>query len=886
MNNKKIVKLIVEYKESGKTGRVTYENIYGIFSLELPEFDPATKIKMICDNGTDVSIDFRDFCMIKSGKANFLSKSMYKDIEMLLDGENYNFIISEVSVSDKKTPSISYVDATENILLGFPVLTAEIINGRDNGIWSDSGERLFVVTVKNMPFENDVDSVLEFTHFDEHEMYDPKPAAVIKKDGENVFLCSIDTKDFDIYMEPEKLKVSIKGNFVISGISDKSGTKISYEIPLSFVMNNSKYFDPKNKYICIDKNSKVSIDFGTSSTCAAIKTNIVSMIEMSPDIDGSSAYSVYENPTNLMMYRWKEFKEKWNAVTVQPLMRKVGEDYPQYSPASFDFGHPVKDIQIDNQRKLDSIIKQLKMIPKMIKDGKEIKVRDYANTDEFELTSDKTNSENVFNPIEFYGYLLGKAINHPNGTKNCFYTKYLLSYPVKFSEEIRKQIEDALTRGIKRSLPASVCELKDDKGKDLLQVKMKYSEPIACIGAACDEELVLTDGNPCLFGVFDFGGGTSDYSFGMYRQADIDTEGYEEAIELFGVDGDESFGGELIMSKISYWILTSPDMGNKFTIIEKSVPFEKPEDELIEDGFGNLIQNTIGAIANIRKLNELVARPFFEGKKLSATYESGSIFNEDPQTGRVGYCGITSIEIDMFVLGSDNETEPVTLNINFDTLNQKLEELFKKKCRAFAVSMDKAFNLTESKEKMEKAGVEYKKSAVKIIMSGNSSRHPLIKRCLSDEFKENDICLLGENRVDNGKNRYRVTPKTAVAIGALRLEQMLVNEPATISIIYVAIEVKSKREIILSGDLKDHIWKRVGVVTDGSVTIYKSSIPDVNSKLLWEGIALEFEEFDTRMVCYIRQCGRDEIEYTAVPVGVDPNNMDIEELEILKEKLN
>ena len=40
------------------------------------------------------------------------------------------------------------------------------------------------------------------------------------------------------------------------------------------------------------------------------------------------------------------------------------------------------------------------------------------------------------------------------------------------------------------------------------------------------------------------------------------------------------------------------------------------------------------------------------------------------------------------------------------------------------------------------------------------------------------------------------------------------------------------------------------------------------------------------MVCYIRQCGRDEIEYTAVPVGVDPNNMDIEELEILKEKLN
>ena len=136
------------------------------------------------------------------------------------------------------------------------------------------------------------------------------------------------------------------------------------------MINNSDLCDSSNKYLCVDKNSKVSIDFGTSSTCAAIKTNIISMIEMSIDAEGSSVYSVYENPTNLMMYRWKEFSEKWNNIDTQPLLRRFNTDYQDYSMAAFDFGHPVKSINIEDQRCLDSIINQLKMIPKMIADGK------------------------------------------------------------------------------------------------------------------------------------------------------------------------------------------------------------------------------------------------------------------------------------------------------------------------------------------------------------------------------------------------------------------------------------------------------------------------------------------------------------------------------------
>lgn len=880
METEKIIKVTVEYKVQGKQYKNIYENESGLTRLNMPSFPQKNAVvRFLATNGREFTIGFDNLCKLKLGDAAQLTDEEKKTAEILLDGLNYNFIIDEINVSEERTPYIHYEDATEHILLGLPALASEIIDGTDKGLWSSSGERLLAVNVKNFPFYNQkCNSSLIFTDYDGKNTYDPKPSATIKCSGENVFLCSIDTHSFQAYMSNSK--VTMKGCFSIANEPKPGEAKITYEFPVSLVINNSDLCDSSNKYLCVDKNSKVSIDFGTSSTCAAIKTNIISMIEMSIDAEGSSVYSVYENPTNLMMYRWKEFSEKWNNIDTQPLLRRFNTDYQDYSMAAFDFGHPVKSINIEDQRCLDSIINQLKMIPKMIADGKTLKIRDYENSDELELTSE-SGSETTFNPIEFYGYLLGKAINHPNGTSNCYYTKYLLSYPVKFSESIRETIEKSITEGIKRSLPAPVRNLTDEKGKKIFQVKMKYSEPIACIGAACGDELVIKDGKPCLFGVFDFGGGTADYSFGMYRSADLDTEGYDEALELFGVDGDDSFGGELIINKISYWILTDP--GNKSVILENGIPFDKPKDEFIEDGYGNLILSTIGAVANIRKINELISRPYFEGKQPKVIFESVDTYKTE--NGRTVYSGTTMAEVeDMFSVNSENEKVTVNIKIEFEELNKKLKELFKAKCSAFSQSMDNAFTLPESEKKMSQAGVSYNKEDVQILMSGNSSRHPLIKECLGELFNKDNICLIGEERADSG-NRYKVTPKTAVAIGALKLEQMLVNEPESISTIYVAAEIKQKFVVLLKGDFNDSSWHRAGVINDGTFTVYCSTTPDVDNQLLWKDISLEFDDYDERMVCYIRQCRRDQIEYLAAPIGSNPNENNNEEYEIIKKNL-
>ncbi len=887
MEERIITNITVDYRQNGKRCKAVFENPNGITELNMPSFDPKSNVTLSDSAGQSYVISFKSFASLKLGDASALSTEERETARALLDGSNYSFIIENIHVTDDVIPNISYADATEHLLLGFPYLSEEIINGTEKGLWSHCGERVLMVSLENVPFElEEKDCSLIFTDYfcsENSQLFDPKPTAKVKRCCNSVFLCSIDSSEFNAYLPYDSTKSTLKGWFTISSTSAADGTNTTYQLPISLRFNNSDFFDPKNKDLRINKNYTVSIDFGTSSTCAAISTLPTSMIEMSMDEFGKSAYSIYENPTYLMLYQWEHFSKIWNNNETQPVLRKHGtgadesleiyNGYESYSEELYDFGHAVKGLDITEQRCLDAIIQHLKMIPKMIEDGKTLVVRDYDNSDEVVLKCGiKGNS--TFDPIEFFGYLLGKAINHPNGDKNQYFTKYMLSFPVKFTDTTRNIIRESLERGIRRSLPEPVSRLTDSKGNPLFQVIMKYSEPIDCVGAACGNELVLTDEAPCvLFGVFDFGGGTADYSFGMYRKADVDTEGYEEALELFGVDGDDAFGGEILIDKITYWILTSEK--NKEKVINAGIPFEKPEDELTEDGFGNLIQSTIAARANVRRISEMVSRPFFEGTKAEKVQFASDVYKEDKETKRTEYKGSASCNItDLFSIQTNGYVS-LDLDIEFDELYSKLETLFKAKCMVFGQSMEQAFSTQNAIEKLNKAGISDPKSCIKIIMAGNGSRHPMVRKHLEELFgsEEGRIFLIGENSNQIEKNRYQITPKTAVAIGALKLSRMKVCQPVDLSIIYVAVEKKSKLELVLNGDAQDNNWHRIGIVQNGEFIIYSSSHPDTENTMAWHPVPLDFEDNDEPQVCFIRRSenGRDVIAYIAVPIGCDPN---------------
>ena len=51
------------------------------------------------------------------------------------------------------------------------------------------------------------------------------------------------------------------------------------------------------------------------------------------------------------------------------------------------------------------------------------------------------------------------------------------------------------------------------------------------------------------YGVFDFGGGTTDFSFGICKYIGLTSSRYDYEIKHFGEGGDKFLGGENILKK-------------------------------------------------------------------------------------------------------------------------------------------------------------------------------------------------------------------------------------------------------------------------------------------------------------------------------------------------
>lgn len=112
--------------------------------------------------------------------------------------------------------------------------------------------------------------------------------------------------------------------------------------------------------------------------------------------------------------------------------------------------------------------------------------------------------------------------------KNKIYTRFHITYPVKFNNDVREKVKRSLEYGLRRSLPKPLRTALNKKNKPLFNVEMKYPEPVAYVGSVCGKYLKYDpkDYKPQLFGVFDFGGGTLDYSFGIFaKDEDDDTRG-------------------------------------------------------------------------------------------------------------------------------------------------------------------------------------------------------------------------------------------------------------------------------------------------------------------------------------------------------------------------
>lgn len=122
-----------------------------------------------------------------------------------------------------------------------------------------------------------------------------------------------------------------------------------------------------------------------------------------------------------------------------------------------------------------------------------------------------------FNPIEIYAYYIGRCINNMD---NGVFLKYFLSYPIKYEKHQAEKIRESFERGLKKSLPRHVFD--DEKTVKTFKVELRASEPCAyAISALKSYGFFKSEklDKPVYYGVFDFGGGTTDFDFGKWEKA-------------------------------------------------------------------------------------------------------------------------------------------------------------------------------------------------------------------------------------------------------------------------------------------------------------------------------------------------------------------------------
>ncbi len=174
--------------------------------------------------------------------------------------------------------------------------------------------------------------------------------------------------------------------------------------------------------------------------------------------------------------------------------------------------------------------------------------------------------DNEINPLEFYAYYLGLYINNMLQEKRIF-LKYIMSFPVTYDKAIREKMRRTFENGIKKSLPTAL--LSNESAMKSFSVQDGASEPAAYAITALQKfnfDPIGDDEN--YYAVFDFGGGTTDFDFGVLRESKKDR--YDYSLVHFGENGDKTLGGENLLKLLAFEIfkanqeiLLNPKNGDK-----------------------------------------------------------------------------------------------------------------------------------------------------------------------------------------------------------------------------------------------------------------------------------------------------------------------------------
>ncbi len=324
----------------------------------------------------------------------------------------------------------------------------------------------------------------------------------------------------------------------------------------------------------------VAIDFGTKSTTASYmdKTGTYRLLSIGGLVDDASL-TKFENPT-IMEFRYKEkFITKYNALDHRPFTEK------NHIEVAHEAQKNAAGVKGNDLYRFFSKLKQWA--------GADEKRNFRDLIEDFSLES-FTNCTG-FNPIEIYAYCIGHCVNNMH---NGVFLKYFLSYPIKYEKHQAEKIRESFEKGLKKSLPRHV--FGDEKTAKMFKVELKASEPCAYAISALKSYGFFKSAKldkPVYYGVFDFGGGTTDFDFGKWEKSTNPKFLYK--MTHFSSGGDKFLGGENLLELLAWEVY-----GQNFqTLKSKDIVIAKPNyDRIDTQRFGSFMQNSSGAHLNLQTI--------------------------------------------------------------------------------------------------------------------------------------------------------------------------------------------------------------------------------------------------------------------------------------------
>ena len=488
--------------------------------------------------------------------------------------------------------------------------------------------------------------------------------------------------------------------------------------------------NPKNDIV---KSGVIGIDFGTKSTV------VVSYKDDNEGIDGSKTLPIrisgnldaiertenYENATIIHFDNIEKF--------ITEYLSSEGRPYTHYDDiqVSVDAENELKRTQNNfdiNEFMLD--LKQWsanKNKKKTIADktGKEIILNGYLEL-----------NENEFDPIEIYAYYIGCRIN--NMAQYSIFLEYILSFPVTYELEVKNKILNSFRKGIMKSLPNSI--LNDEEIMKNFRVKFGASEPASYAITALKKFCVEPDlENEIGYSVFDFGGGTTDFSYGIYREKE-NSRKYDYEIQELESGGDKYLGGENLLSLVAFDVF----LQNREKMFEKGYEISLPINQKSKIGFETFVSESNQAEYNMKKIMESM-RDYWEGKLEETEKEK--------------------LKKTIYLSNKSGQYQNEELDIDYN----RLDEILKKNIYNGVISFLEKFKVVFDGKKLKE---------IYIFLAGNSSKSKFVEEIfeneLTEEFKQKyNIILKDAYSIENETEGEVIglNSKTGVAFGLVELRE-------------------------------------------------------------------------------------------------------------------